>query len=264
MTGVRAVVGVLAGLLVALLGWSWLGGGSDDDPHAPTSSEQQSTVTVLAAASLTEPFTEISRRLAQTHPTMEVVLSFGPSSQLVEQVLAGAPADVLATADTDTMGKAAADGALDGDPRVFARNTPALVVPAGNPGRVTGVADLERRELRIAVCEPHVPCGAVAERLLSLTGVDAAPDTLATDVKEAVALVTLGEVDAALVFRTDALAAGDAVEVVPVEETAAVENAYPVALLEAAGDPAAAQVVIDAITGELGREVLDSAGFVVP
>nr|WP_281352299.1 molybdate ABC transporter substrate-binding protein [Phytoactinopolyspora alkaliphila] len=218
----------------------------------------------MAAASLTESFTQISDELARSHPEIEIVLSFGPSSQLVEQVLAGAPVDVLATADMATMAKAADAGVLDGEATVFAANTPALVVPAGNPGGVAGLSDLEREDLRVAVCEPHVPCGAAAERLTTLAGVEPVPDTLATDVKEALALVTLGEVDVALVFHTDAVSAGEAVEVVPVEEAESVVNDYPVAVLERARQPAAARAVVEAVTGEIGRRVLTESGFLVP
>jgi molybdenum ABC transporter molybdate-binding protein len=222
------------------------------------------TVTVLAAASLTESFEELGEQLTAENPGLEVVFSFGPSSGLVEQVLAGAPADVLATADTRTMDEAVAGGAVDGEPEVFARNTLTLVVPADNPGEVNGLADLARSELRIAICEPEVPCGAATERLLTTARVTAAPDTLATDVKEATSLVSLGEADAALVYRTDATAEGDAVETIEVPEATHVINDYLVAVLVDAPNPDGAQVVVDAITGEPGQALLADAGFLEP
>jgi molybdenum ABC transporter molybdate-binding protein len=241
--------------------------GSDSELHeevasAPMTRSVTGTVTVLAAASLTEAFEQLGQQVSAENPGLEVVFSFGPSSGLVEQVLAGAPADVLATADTRTMEEAVAGGAVAGEPEVFARNTLTLVVPAGNPGEVTGLADLALPELRIALCEPEVPCGAAAERLLTVAGVTAAPDTLATDVKEATSLVSLGEVDAALVYRTDA--AGDAVETVEVPEAADVVNEYPVAVLVDAPNPAGAQVVVEAISGEPGQRLLADAGFMEP
>ena len=242
--------------------------GGDGDVEAPattpTTPSTTGTVTVLAAASLTESFEELGDQLAAEHPDLDVVFSFGPSSGLVEQVLAGAPADVLATADTRTMDEAVAGGAVEGEPEVFARNTLTLVVPTGNPGEVTGLADLARSELRIAICEPEVPCGAAAERLLTAAGVTAAPDTLATDVKEATSLVSLGEADAALVYCTDAAAEGDAVETIEVPEAAEVVNEYPVAVLVDAPNPAGAQVVADSITGEPGQAILANAGFLEP
>jgi molybdate transport system substrate-binding protein len=230
---------------------------------APTTSVS-GTVTVLAAASLTESFEQLGAQLTAEYPGLEVILSFGPSSGLVEQVLAGAPADVLATADTRTMDNAVAGGAVEGEWEVFARNTLTLAVPAGNPGEVTGLADLARPELRVAICEPEVPCGAASERLLTAAGVTAAPDTLTTDVKEATSLVSLGEADAALIYRTDAAAEGDAVETIEVPEAEEVVNDYPVAILVHAPNPDGARVVVDAITGESGQAILADAGFLEP
>jgi molybdenum ABC transporter molybdate-binding protein len=219
------------------------------------------TVTVLAAASLTEPFGELGERLAEEYPDLEVVFSFGPSSGLVEQALAGAPADILATADARTMDRAVDGGAVAGEPTIFARNRLVLIVPAGNPGEVTGLADLAREDLRIAVCAPEVPCGAAAEQLLDTAGVTASPDTLATDVKEAASLVALGEADASLVYLTDAAADGGDVENIGVPESEQVVNDYPVAVLAGAPNPEGAQLVRDAITGEPGQRILGEAGF---
>jgi molybdate transport system substrate-binding protein len=222
------------------------------------------TVTILAAASLTEPFEKLGHSLEEAYPDLDVVFSFGPSSGLVEQVLAGAPADLLATADTRTMAAAVEGRAVDGEPVVFARNTLALVVPAGNPGDVHGLDDLAREELRVALCEPQVPCGAATERLLEADGIRADPDTLATDVKEATALASLGEVDAAVVYLTDAVAEGGAVETIEIPQAAEVVNDYPVALVRGGPNPEAARVVVEAVTGDLGQAILAEAGFLGP
>jgi molybdenum ABC transporter molybdate-binding protein len=258
----RATGALAAGaLMVASCG----GGGDLDAATGATESsaaaEVRGTVTVLAAASLTESFEQLGDRLEEAYPGLDVVFSFGPSSGLVEQVLAGAPADLLATADTRTMAAAVEGRVVEGEPVVFARNTLALVVPAGNPGDVHGLDDLAREELRVALCEPQVPCGAATERLLEADGIQAEPDTLATDVKEATALVSLGEVDAAVVYRTDAVAEGDAVETIDVPQAAEVVNDYPVALVRGGPNPEAAQVVVEAITGDLGQAILAEAGF---
>lgn len=253
-------------LAAALFTLAACGGGNDPDPPAagsgtPSDVAVDGTVTVLAAASLTEAFEQLGERLTDDYPGLEVVFSFGPSSGLVEQVLAGAPADILATADTRTMDRAVDGGAVSGEPTIFARNRLALIVPAGNPGGVTGLADLAREELRIAVCAAEVPCGAAAKRLLDTAGLTASPDTLATDVKEAVSLVTLGEADASLVYLTDAAAAGENIESIDVAESEQVVNDYPVAVLAGAPNPEGAQLVRDAITGEPGQQILGEAGF---
>lgn len=232
--------------------------------EGPASGEPSGTLTVLAAASLTETFTALEAELEALHPDLDVAISFGPSSGLVEQVLAGAPADVLATANTNTMDSAAADGLIDGEPVIFAQNSLALAVPAGNAGNVTGLADLAREELRIALCEPQVPCGTAAAQLLDVAGIEAAPDTLENDVKAVTGKVALGEVDAALIYRTDAAADPDAIETVPFPEAEQVVIDYPVSALADAPSLAAAEAFIAALTGAVGRDLLAEAGFVTP
>lgn len=231
-----------------------------DDVDATSDGEPAGTLTVLAAASLTESFTALESALEQQHPELDISISFGPSSGLVEQVLAGAPADVLATADSTTMEDAA--GALAGAPVVFARNALTIAVPAGNPGRVTSLADLARGELRVALCEPQVPCGAAAEQLLDLAGVDALPDTLENDVKDVTGKVALGEVDAALIYRTDAAAEQDSIDTIDVPGAEEVVNDYPVAILSGTSNAPAAEAFVEALTGEPGQELLAESGFV--
>lgn len=218
-----------------------------------------SQVTVLAAASLTEPFEELGEQLAEED--VPVTFSFGGSSALVEQVRSGARADVLATADTRTMDTAMEAGVVASDPEVFARNRLTIAVPEGNPGGVTGLADLARSELRVGLCEPQVPCGAASERLLELADVEARPDTWESDVKAAAGKVALGEVDAALVFRTDVTGQMERIDVPEAEQ---VVNDYLIAVLADAPDPAGAEAVVDAVTGGDGRRLLAEAGFELP
>lgn len=264
MTGLRTI---LAAVIVGTLSASCGAGDQQVDDAATlerSATEPSGRVTLLAAASLTESFERLGDQVEKEHPGLDVVVSFGPSSSLVEQAIAGAPADVLATADIRTMDAAVSAGVVEGEPAIFARNTLALITPAGNPGKVTGLVDLGRNELRIALCEPQVPCGAATERLLEAAGVTAEPDTLATDVKDATSLVSLGEADVAVVYLTDAAAASDAVETVDVPESADVVNDYPVAVLAGAPNRRAAEVVVEAITGDLGQGILREAGFLGP
>ncbi|WP_129670127.1 molybdate ABC transporter substrate-binding protein [Phytoactinopolyspora endophytica] len=256
MDSVRVALIVLGAGALALLGQPANGGGGDEDTTG--------AVTVLAAASMTDALEELVDQLADEYPDLEIVSSFGPSPGLAAQVLAGAPADILITADTATMEPVVRAGVTAGDVRVVARNALVLAVPPGNPGGVTHLADLSREELLIALCEPRVPCGAASEELLAFGGVQAAPDTYATDVKQAAGLVRLGEVDAALVYRTDAAAAGDEIESIGLPMAADVANEYPAALLRNSPNPAAARVVLDVIDGEPGRKVLAESGFLEP
>ncbi len=235
---------VVAAVLVAA---ACAGGGTDSE------------VTVLAAASLTQPFERLGAHLEDDG--FPVAFSFGGSSALVAQARSGAEADVLATADAQTMQAAEDAGVLASEPRVFARNRLTIAVPEGNPGDVTGLADLSRPDLQVALCEPQVPCGAASQRLLEIAGVEARPDTLESDVKAAAGKVELGEVDAALVYRTDVT---DRMEQIDVPEADQVVNEYLIAVLAAAPDPSGAESFIDAVTGEDGRRLLAEAGFELP
>ena len=228
------------------------------DPDALTG-----TVTVLAAASLTDVFDDLAGRFEAEHPGVDVVLSYGGSSALAEQVLEGAPADVFASANESTMGSVEAAGLAD-DAVVFATNALALAVPAGNPGGVTGLADLADPDLTVALCDPAVPCGSAAVELLARAGVRASADTLEEDVRAVLTKVALGEVDAALVYRTDVNAAGDEVEGIELPEAASILNRYPIALLADAPNAVAARAFVDVVLGPVGRKALADAGFGIP
>jgi molybdate transport system substrate-binding protein len=247
--------------IVALAGCATTAG-SQPDAAAPTDAGT-ATVTVFAAASLTEAFDELAERFEAEHPLVEVVLNSGGSAALAQQIVEGAPAAVFASAAQPPM-QTVIDAGLASDAVVFAMNTLELVVPAGNPGGVTGLDDLARPELRVALCDVTVPCGAASETLLERQGVAASADTLESDVKAVLTKVVLGEVDAALVYRTDVIAAGDAVESIEVPGAASVVNRYPIAAMTDAADPDVAADFVAFVTGPDGRAVLDAAGFGAP
>ncbi len=234
---------------------------------APEATEEPDTlsgaVTILAAASLTDVFDDLAAQFEAEHPDVEIVISYGGSSALAEQILSGSPADVFASANEATM-KAVTDAGLSGGPTIFTTNTLEIAVPAGNPGNVTGLADLANPELTIALCDPVVPCGSAAVKLLDAAGVTASVDTLEEEVRAALTKVALGEVDAALVYRTDVIAAGDDVEGIEVPEAADVVNKYPISLLVEAPNAEAAQAFIDFVLSEIGLATLQDAGFGAP
>lgn len=249
-------------LLVALL----LGLAACGGPGAPATGdgEPAGTVTVFAAASLTEAFTALGRQFEGDQPQVQVAFSFGSSAGLAQAVTAGAPADVYASASADAMQVVTDAGDAAGEPSVIARNELQLAVPAGNPGGVTGLADLADPDLAVALCAEQVPCGQASAQVLAAAGVTAAPDTFEQDVKGALSKVVLGEVDAALVYRTDVLAAGAAVEGIDVPGAAAAANEYAVVALDAAPNPVAAQAFLELVTSPAGREALADAGFEAP
>ena len=222
------------------------------------------SIRVTAAASLTDAFTELARDFESSHPGTTVRLSFGPSSSLVAQLEAGAPADVLATADEVTMQTVVERGDVAGQPHTFARNTGTLAVPAGNPGDVTGVDDLARADLLVGLCAPEVPCGRLARTLLDAAGVSPSVDTEEPDVRALLTKLEEGELDAGIVYRTDVrIAAGDVEGIeIPGAEDAAV--AYPIAVLERARDRSLADSFVDLVRSDHGREVLSRLGFLPP
>ena len=238
-------------------------GTADGQGTAPGAGELGGTLTVFAAASLTDVFPGLGERLEADNPGLDVRFSFAGSSALAAQVTQGAPADVFASADRSQMAAVTAAG-LAAEPQLFAANVLQLAVPAGNPGGVTGLADLAREELAVALCAPQVPCGSAAADVLAGAGVAAAPDTLEEDVRAALTKVELGEVDAALVYTTDVAAAGDAVEGIAVPEAARVVNEYPIAVLADAPNPQAAAAFVALVRSVEGQRALAEAGFRIP
>ncbi|MCB2174489.1 MAG: molybdate ABC transporter substrate-binding protein [Actinomycetales bacterium] len=213
---------------------------------------------VLAAASLQDTFAELGDMMMARHPGLTVTFSFGASSTLAQQALAGAPADVFAAANTTTMQTAAE---VAGTPVLFAHNSLEIAVPPGNPAGVKGLADLANPDLTIALCAPEVPCGAAAVKAFQAAGLTPAPDTYEPDVKATLTAVVLGEVDAGLVYRTDVAAAGDTAQGIEFPEASAAVNDYPIAVLTDAKNPAAARAFVDLVLSPQGQKVLTDAGF---
>jgi molybdate transport system substrate-binding protein len=242
----------VATALLALLPLTACGGGDDG----------RTTITVLAAASLTGTFEELAGTFEEEHDGVEVRLAFDSSATLAQQAREGAPADVLATADTATMDGAA--DALATDPRVFATNTMVLVTPAANPAGITGFADVAAGGVTYVVCVDTAPCGRVAADLLEANGVTAAPASLEVDVKAVLAKVVGDEADAGLVYATDAAAAGADVEQFPVPGAEHETTSYPIATLQQSDDPALAEEFVDLVLSGRGQRVLGDAGFGAP
>ncbi|WP_409330332.1 molybdate ABC transporter substrate-binding protein [Trujillonella humicola] len=241
-------------------------GGTDADTSPATGAEGrlEGTLTVFAAASLTDVFTDLGEQLEADNPDLDVRFNFAGSSALATQITQGAPADVFASANPGQMAVVTDAGLADGEPEVFTSNVLQIAVPAGNPAGITGLADFEREELALAVCAPEVPCGAAAEDVFAAAGVTAVPDTLEEDVRAALTKVELGEVDAALVYATDVAAAGDSVEGIAFPEAEDAVNDYPVCVLTEAPNPDAARAFVDLVRSGEGQAALADAGFRAP
>jgi len=254
-------------LLVPLvaLAVSGCGGSSGDATSSSAASSSggdlRGTLTVFAAASLTDVFTDLGNQLEKSNPGLDVQFNFAGSSALATQISQGAPADVFASANQPQMKVVTDAGRAAGDPQVFTQNVLQIAVPRGNPGHVTGLADFAKPDLTLAVCAPDVPCGAAAAKVFQAAGVTAVPDTQEEDVRAALTKVELGEVDAALVYASDVVSAGDKVQGIDFPEAEQVINEYPIATLKGAANPGAARAFVALVRSDAGRKALEDAGF---
>ncbi|MCG6495959.1 molybdate ABC transporter substrate-binding protein [Kitasatospora sp. A2-31] len=221
-------------------------------------------ITVFAAASLKESFTELGRKFEAAHPGARVTFNFGGSSSLATSINSGAPADVFAAASPATMKTVSDAGGAVGTPRTFVRNTLAIAVPKGNPKHVAGLKDLSAPGVKVALCAKEVPCGAAAQTALKAAGVELTPVTLEQDVKGALTKVELGEVDASLVYRTDVKADAAKIDGVDFPEAAKAVNDYPIAALAKAPNKDGAAAFVAYIGSAEAQQVLTAAGFQAP
>jgi molybdate transport system substrate-binding protein len=253
-----------AGLLLTGCGASGTPTPSSSAPASATSSPALSgTVNVFAAASLKEAFTQLGAQFEATHPGTKVVFNFGPSSGLATQIVAGAPADVFASASTKNMDQVIKAGAAD-SPTDFASNVMEIAVPPGNPAKVTQLSDLARSTVKVALCQKAVPCGVTAAKVFINTHLAVTPVTQEVDVKAVLTKVSLGEVDAGLVYVTDVRAAGDKVRGILIPAAVNASTKYPIATLAKAPNRAIAQAFTDYVLSPDGAVVLASAGFAKP
>ncbi|WP_067813306.1 molybdate ABC transporter substrate-binding protein [Actinomadura kijaniata] len=222
------------------------------------------TLTVFAAASLTETFTALGKAFEGTRPGVRVRFNFGGSPTLAQQITQGAPADVFAAASPAAMKPVADGGATAGQPRVFARNRLVIAVPAKEGGKVAALADLARPGLKVVLCAEQAPCGAAAGKALSAAGVTVRPVSREQDVKAVLTKVRMGEADAGLVYRTDVRAATAQVRGVEFPESAKAVNDYPIAPLARAPQSALAREFVDLVLSRQGRAALTGAGFEAP
>jgi molybdate transport system substrate-binding protein len=230
------------------------------------------TLTVFAAASLRDVFGSLGATFERDHPGVKVSFNFAGSQELRTQLEHGAPADVLASADTRHMDAARTTGLVD--PAVFfATNSPVIVVPADNPGKVQALGDLAGVK-KLVVGAPEVPIGAYTLQILdkarALEGKDF-PDRVQArvvsrelNVRQVLTKVTLGEADAGIVYRTDARSAGDMVRVVEIPKEVNVLADYPIATVARAPHPELARQWVALVRGPVGQAALAAAGFGPP
>ena len=249
----------VAGMTLVVLLATACGDGAENET-------EQQTLTVFAAASLTEAFTQIGSDFEADHPSLEVRFSFGPSDGLATQIQEGAPADVFASASPTWM------DAVAGDPGItnrtdFARNLLVVITPADDPAGIESVEDLVKPGVKLVLAAEGVPVGDYAREMLSNAGV--ADDALANlvsnedDVKGVVQKVALGEADAGVVYRTDVTGnVGNDLRTIEIPGDDNVVATYPIGVVEGSETDLASAFVTHVVGP--GRDRLEAAGFLPP
>ena len=217
-------------------------------------------VLVLAASSLTEAFSAMEAQFEEAHPGVDVEVGFGGSSTLQVQVEQGAPAAVVAFADTESMATLAGAGLVE-EPVQFATNSVVLATPIDDPGDVAELADLTDPDRLVGICAAQVPCGRYAREVFERAGLEPSVDTEEPDVRALVGKLVSGELDAGLVYATDVQAMPDRLRAVPLPPGVDVRAAYPIAVVTETGDRAMAERFVDFVGSPAGQAVMTDAGF---
>lgn len=224
---------------------------------------------VSAAASLTNAFAEIGREFEKAHSGTKVLFNFGGSGQLLQQIAKGAPVDVFGSADQETMDKAAAEHLVETGSRAnFARNSLVVVLPLDSTLAVRSLIDLTRSDIRhIALGNPEsVPVGRYSKAVLEASGLwkTLEPKVVNTqNVRQSLDYVARGEVEAAFVYRTDAVILPDKVRVV-LEVPTAKPILYPIAIVKGRADKPEARDFVAFMRSERAMAILQKYGFGIP
>lgn len=219
------------------------------------------SLTVLAAASLTDAFAAVGQAYEDENRGAEVRFAFAGSQQLATQVIEGAPADVFAPADGLQMDRVVDAGLADGPPVGFVHNELVIAVAPGNPHGITEVADLVRPGVAVVLAAEEVPAGRYTARLLEQHGVSLTPVSREPSVRAVLSRVALGEADAAIVYTSDVVAAGGEVERVDIPPSDNVAVSYPIVALRDAENPVGAAAFVDFVQSRRARELFSVHGL---
>ncbi len=255
---------VAAGLVgLALVTAACSGAGARADDRANGTADG-GIVLVFAAASLTDVMAEAETVFEEANPEVDLTVNVAGSASLRTQILEGAPADVVATANPAIMDDLVDAGRVVGRPATLATNQMVIAVAPGNPADVAGLDDLADPDRFIGLCAREVPCGDLADRAAAAADVIIDADTREPDVRSLLAKVEAGELDAGLVYRTDVVASGSGVTAIDLPVQLPTTTDYPVATLTESDNPAAAEAFVAFLTGPEGRQILTDHGFQVP
>lgn len=238
----------------ALSSCTFLGTEREDSPYGT------SLVFMGAAATrvINDDLTELS---SQQVPPQNLEFVNAGSPTLVQQLADGAPADIFISSDTTNMNRALDNGSVR-DPRVVASNEMVLVTPQGNPGGVSGVDDLA--DAAFIMCDPQVPCGTISSAILEDLEISVDPVSLEHSVSDTLGKVISGDVDAGFVYVTDALAAGEDVEVLEIPNSEEHPNDIVAAPTTYSENPEQADLLASLLAGNQAAEIWDRHGFGPP
>lgn len=240
----------------------------------PTAAPQ--TLTIFAAASLTNAFGDLGKAFERANPNVRVVFNFAGSQDLRTQIEQGARADVFASADNLNIDKLRAQNFLQGDGQVFARNRLVVIVPRDNRAQVLNLGDLAKPNVKIVLADASVPAGNYTLQSLDKLSADASygADFKArvlgrvvsreNNVRQVVSKIALGEADAGIVYATDAQSASDKISVIDIPEKFNIVAAYPIAALKASANLSLAEKFIAFVQSADGQAILQKYGFAPP
>ena len=249
---------------VGLLLFAGCGGPGSTSSTSPSPGDAvQGEITVLAASSLKQTFTQLGTRFEAQHPGARVTFNFAGSQRLAAQINEGAEADVFASAAVKNMTDVVEAGNAT-NPTTFAKNKLTIITPASNPAGITSINDLTKPDLKLVICQQDVPCGAVTKKVFDNAGISPTPASLENAVSGVVTKITSGEADAGLVYTTDAAAAGDKVATMAIPDDINATTDYQVAALTNSRQPATAKALVDYVLSSDGQQVLNEAGFAKP
>jgi molybdate transport system substrate-binding protein len=221
------------------------------------------TLNVFGASSLTSAFNNAKTTLTGANAGLDLTYNFAGSNTLVAQIEQGAPADVFASADQKNMTTLVTAGLVD-TPVVFAKNKLEIAVAPGNPKNITSLADLAKPGITVVLEATGVPAGDYTRQVETQLGINITPKSLEPDVKTAITQVTTGEVDATVVYVTDVHAAGAAVTGVPIPDNEQPAIVYPIAVVKATKNTAAAQAFVNSAVSGVIQRALQAQGFIAP
>lgn len=240
-----------------------------------TGAQDSQTLTVFAASSLTDAFTEIADAFKAANPGTDVIFNFASSSDLATQLAEGAPADIFASANSRQMQVAQDAGRIAGSPSTFVKNRLVLIVPADNPANIQSLHDLANPGVKLVVAAPDVPVRDYTDTMLERLAADpsygedyrtAVMGNVVSEeqnVRQVSAKIALGEGDAGIVYRSDVTPdIADEVIALPIPDSLNTIATYPIAVTNDSANAELAQAFIGYVLSDAGQDTLAQAGFI--